>query len=214
MEMKVVRILGIDPGSRLTGYGIVDLMGTTLRIVTHGTLKLSSTSGRAVIPLENRLLSIYSGLGEVITQFKPRVMSIERVFFAKNAVSALKLGQARGAAILTGMIHGLEIAEYSPTEVKSGLTGHGQADKHQVAKMIELMLGRDQKFATTDASDAVALAVCHAQLLSSSAHKNSTSLSNQWSQKKIPSGSSRRKKYSLAEAVGAHESLEKLRKGR
>src|SRR4051812_4370384 len=120
-----MRILGIDPGSRLTGYGCVEGAGNHLRHVTHGTLQLSQTSGKTVIPLEDRLLSIYEGLSAVIREFKPQVMAVERVFFAKNAVSALVLGQARGAAILTGKIHLLEIAEYSPTEVKQVITGHG-----------------------------------------------------------------------------------------
>ncbi len=94
-------------------------------------------------------------------------MSIERVFFAKNAVSALKLGQARGAAILTAMIHGLKVVEYSPTEMKSMIVGHGRADKDQVARMLEILLGK-QDFATSDASDGLALALCHARAIGSS----------------------------------------------
>lgn len=161
-----VRILGIDPGSRLCGYGVVDCYPKLKRIVhiTHGTLRLSNTGGKAVIPLEQRLLSIYQGLSKVIEEYRPEIMSVERVFFAKNAVSALKLGQARGAVILSGAIHGLEIAEYSPSEVKSAIVGHGQADKFQVAKMVELLLGK-QTFATSDASDGLALAICHAQMV-------------------------------------------------
>src|SRR4051812_35349678 len=102
--MRVVRILGVDPGSRLTGYGVVDLIGNQIRLVTHGTLRLSNTGGKAVIPLERRLLLIHEGLSKVICEHRPQVMAIERVFFAKNAVSALKLGQARGAAILSAAI--------------------------------------------------------------------------------------------------------------
>src|SRR6478735_4380629 len=98
-----MRILGVDPGSRLTGYGIIDVLGNQMVHVASGTLRLSNTGGKAVIPLEERLLSIYEGLSEVIAAHKPQVMSVERVFFAKNAVSALKLGQARRAVILTGM---------------------------------------------------------------------------------------------------------------
>lgn len=166
-----MRILGIDPGSRLTGYGVVDLIQgagqrRVIRHVTHGTLRLSNTGGKSVIPLEHRLLLIHEGLCEIIQQHKPTVMAIERVFFAKNAVSALKLGQARGATILCGAIHGLEIVEYSPSEVKSALTGHGHADKDQVAKMVQLLLGNiPLDFVTSDASDGLALAVCHAHQL-------------------------------------------------
>jgi len=162
--MQVLRILGIDPGSRLTGYGVIDLVGNQLKHVAHGTLRLSNTGGKAVIPLEHRLLSIYEGLSKVILEFKPTVMSVERVFFAKNAVSALKLGQARGATILTGAIHSLEIVEYSPTEVKAAVVGHGQADKEQVARMVQLLIGQ-RIFETADASDGLALAICHAQSL-------------------------------------------------
>src|SRR5580698_7839040 len=139
--MRVVRILGIDPGSRLTGYGFIDLIGNQLRHVAHGTLRLSNTGGKAVIPLEERLHSIYLGLSEVIREHRPKVMAVEKVFFAKNAVSALKLGQARGAVILTGMLHGLEITEYSPSEMKQAVVGHGLAGKDQVARMLGILTG-------------------------------------------------------------------------
>lgn len=199
--MGHVRILGIDPGSRLTGYGVIDVIGNQIRMVTHGTLRLSNTGGKAVIPLERRLLSIHEGLSAVIAEHRPHVMSVERVFFAKNAVSALKLGQARGAVILSGAIHGLEIAEYSPSEVKAALVGHGQADKQQVAKMVALLLGiHEKKFATTDASDGLALAICHAHLVCSGAFGRSDS-------KPALKASSRKKNLSLAEAVGAYERL-------
>ena len=163
---KVTRILGIDPGSRLTGYGVLDVAGRSMKPITQGTLRLSNTGGKAVIPLEHRLLDIYEGLTRVILEHRPTVMSIERVFFAKNAVSALKLGQARGAAILTAAIHGLDVVEYSPTEVKAAIVGHGGADKDQVARMVGLLTGA-KDFATSDASDALALAICHAQTLNS-----------------------------------------------
>jgi crossover junction endodeoxyribonuclease RuvC len=156
-----MRILGVDPGSRLTGYGVIDVAGSQIHPITHGTLKIASTSGKATMPLEERLLSIHQGLSAVIQEFRPQILVIEKVFFAKNAVSALKLGQARGAAILTGMIHSLSIVEYSPSEVKQIVVGHGQADKEQVAKMVQLLVGQ-QKFDTSDASDALALAICHA----------------------------------------------------
>lgn len=157
------RILGVDPGSRLTGYGLVDLRGNEIHHVAHGTLKIASTTGKATMPLEDRLLLIYQGLTEVIETHRPDILSIEKVFFAKNAVSALKLGQARGAAILTAKIHGLHVVEYAPTEVKSAIVGHGRAEKEQVARMLEIMLGK-QEFTTFDASDGLALAVCHARV--------------------------------------------------
>lgn len=226
--IRTIRILGIDPGSRLTGYGIIDVVGSKLQVVTHGTLVLSSTSGKQNIALETRLHSIYLGLTALIQEHRPHVMSIERVFFAKNAVSALKLGQARGAAILTGAIHGLEIAEYSPSEVKSVVVGHGQADKDQVARMIQIILKSKgstklEEFETSDASDALALAICHAQMVSSrnpQTHTTVAAAKNAAHQQNAayPEGSaaaryadifrdaekgkSKRKSVSLAEAVG------------
>jgi crossover junction endodeoxyribonuclease RuvC len=156
-----MRILGIDPGSRLLGYGCIDQVGHQIQHVTHGTLKLLSPSRSN--SLDERLLEIYKGLSQIIEEYRPQMMSIEKVFFAKNAVSALKLGQARGAAILTGKIHSLQIVEYSPTEVKQAVVGYGRADKDQVAKMIQLLVGAKQ-FETSDASDALALAICHVQM--------------------------------------------------
>ena len=157
-----MRILGIDPGSRLTGYGCVDSAGNQLSHVTHGILKVANTSGKALVPFEERLLRIHQGLSEIIREFKPQIMVVEKVFLAKNAVSALKLGQARGAAILTGKIHGLSIQEYSATQVKQAIVGHGQADKEQVAKMVQILIGK-RDFETFDASDGLALAICHSQ---------------------------------------------------
>ena len=170
-----MRILGVDPGSRLTGFGLVDLVGAQFRHVAHGTLRLSNTGGKAVIPLSDRLLSIHLGLTQVIEEYRPKIMVVERAFFAKNAASALKLGQARGVVVVTGAMHDLEIAEYSPSEIKAALTGHGQADKFQVARMVELLLGESQRFATSDASDALAIALCHGQMLGGRARAGANS---------------------------------------
>jgi crossover junction endodeoxyribonuclease RuvC len=195
--MSVVRILGVDPGSRLTGFGVVDLIGNQLQHVAHGTLRLSNTGGKAVIPLERRLLLIHEGLSEVICKHRPQVMVVERVFFAKNAVSALKLGQARGAAIVTGAIHGVEIVEYSPSEIKAALTGHGGAEKHQVARMVELLIGR-REFATSDASDALGIAICHAHTLGASGRTTPQAAALH----SMASGRRTRRKMSLAESLG------------
>lgn len=192
--VQKIRVLGIDPGSRLTGYGIVDVVGGEIKHVTHGTFKLSSTSGKTTIPLEKRLLTLYLELTEVIETFRPQVMSLERVFFAKNVLSALKLGQARGAAMLTGTIHGLDVVEYSATEAKAMVAGHGQASKEQVAKMLDLLFGK-QNFVTSDASDGLALAVCHARALGSNTHFNNN-LQNTLTKK------TSKKKMTLAEAMG------------
>jgi crossover junction endodeoxyribonuclease RuvC len=183
----------------------VDWVNHELKVVTHGTLKLANTSGKATIPLEVRLLSIYHGLSDVIQEVRPDVLVVEKVFFAKNAVSALKLGQARGAAILTGMIHSLEIVEYSPTEVKQAVVGQGHADKEQVARMVQLLVGK-QEFETSDASDGLALAICHAHFIrqaasTASAHK--TPAARAYAEA-LQSASGKRKKKgsSLADALG------------
>jgi crossover junction endodeoxyribonuclease RuvC len=201
--MRVVRILGIDPGSRFTGYGCVDLIGNQMRLVTHGTLRVSVLEDQpGAAPLEKRLLAIHQGLAKIIQEFKPSVMAVERVFFAKNVSSALKLGQARGAVVLTGAVHGLEVAEYSASEVKAAVTGHGAADKAQVAKMLQLLVGA-KDFDTPDASDGLALAICHAQRVAAQAVRSAPHVQAIRS----ASATGKKKKMSLAEAVGARAKL-------
>lgn len=159
-----MKILGIDPGSRLLGYGCVEKTGNQIRVVTHGTIRLFHREYQK-IPVDettpSRLREIYEELSKIIQLHRPSILVVEKVFFAKNAVSALKLGQARGVVLLTGALHDLEIVEYSVTEVKNWITGHGRADKEQVSKMLQLYLG-NQEFETPDASDALALAAAHA----------------------------------------------------
>ncbi len=193
-SLRSLRIIGIDPGSRLTGYGVIDVVGNQLTHVASGTLRLANTGGKATVPLEERLFLIYEGLTEVIQAHRPQVMAIEKVFFAKNAGSALKLGQARGATLLTARIHGVALAEYSPSEVKQSVAGYGQADKRQVAKMIQLLTGV-REFATHDASDGLALAICHAHRL----RFNSTAQA-------LVAAPRKRKSVSLAEALGLESS--------
>lgn len=158
-----MRIIGIDPGSRLLGYGIIEKSGNRIQVVDHGTIRLFHKEYKN-IPVDettpSRLREIYEKLSSIVMEHRPQIMVVEKVFFAKNAVSALKLGQARGVVMLTGAVHDLEIFEYSVTEVKNWITGHGRAEKEQVSKMLQLLLGA-QEFATADASDALALAVAH-----------------------------------------------------
>jgi len=196
-------ILGVDPGSRLTGYGVIQVpegarqVDVTSKVLAQGTLRLANTGGRAVIPLERRLLSIHQGLSQVVREFRPDVMVIEKVFFAKNPLSALKLGQARGAAIVSAAIHGLQVVEYSPSEVKLSIVGHGHADKGQVAQMLRRRLGdAELEFATEDASDGLALAVCHAERLLRAPGLASRSLEIR---------RETRRTRGLAESLGLHE---------
>jgi crossover junction endodeoxyribonuclease RuvC len=158
------------------GYGVIEKTGNHIRVIEHGTIRLFHKEYKD-IPVDettpSRLKEIYIRLSEVITRLKPTAIAVEKVFFAKNAVSALKLGQARGVVLLTGAIHDLEIHEYSVTEIKSMITGHGRADKGQVAKMLQMILGA-QEFETPDASDALALAMGHALALKASIGKIQT----------------------------------------
>ena len=149
-------ILGIDPGSRTTGYGLVDNQPSQIRYVASGFLKTNGDS------LPQRLGQIFQQIETVIQQHRPEHMSIENVFMQKNADSALKLGQARGAAICAGYQAGLEIAEYAPREIKQALVGTGAATKEQVQHMVKRILGLQQML-QADEGDGLAIAICHAQ---------------------------------------------------
>jgi crossover junction endodeoxyribonuclease RuvC len=151
-----MRVLGIDPGSRITGYGIIDKEGNRLIHVDNGAI---FTDSHRDFPM--RLQRIYRGLTEVIEQYRPDAVAVENIFFATNVQSALKLGQARGAAIVAGVNAGLPVFEYTALQVKQAVVGHGRADKHQVQKMLKVLLNLPE-IAQEDASDALATAICHA----------------------------------------------------
>ena len=154
-------ILGIDPGSRITGYGVIrSLAGGRCEYLGSGCIR---TSGDVLAP---KLKQIYDGLSEVILQFRPDLFAIEQVFMAKNPDSALKLGQARGAAIVAAVNAGLEVAEYSARQVKQSVVGTGAANKEQVQHMVRQLLklpGNPQ----ADAADALAVALCHTHTVQS-----------------------------------------------
>jgi crossover junction endodeoxyribonuclease RuvC len=149
-------ILGIDPGSRITGYGIIRKEGNRLVHVDNGAI---FTDKAADFP--GRLKKIFDGLSAVIDSYRPDAVAIEDIFFANNVQSALKLGQARGAAIVAGVTAGLPVAEYSALQVKQAVVGHGKAAKEQVQQMVKVLLGL-KEIAQADASDALAVAICHA----------------------------------------------------
>jgi crossover junction endodeoxyribonuclease RuvC len=150
-------ILGIDPGSRLTGYGVVEKQGKQIRYLASGCIKALSQGD----DLGSRLQTIFSGVSEIIVQFKPDLFAIEQVFMAKNPDSALKLGQARGSAIVAATNAGLPIAEYSARQIKQSVVGLGSADKTQVQHMVTQLLELP-KAPQADAADALAVALCHA----------------------------------------------------
>jgi len=151
----VTIILGIDPGSRLTGFGVIREDGRRLEYIASGCIRTPEGL------LQNRLQAVFRGVTEVIQTYQPDTMGIEQVFMAKSADSALKLGQARGAAIVAGAEAGLEVLEYSARQVKKTVTGTGAADKEQVMQMVMYLL-RLVKRPQVDASDALAIALCHA----------------------------------------------------
>ncbi len=151
-----MRILGIDPGSRATGYGLIEKEGNRLIHIDNGVIRPPANA-----ELPERLLSIFSDLNAIINEYTPQYSAIEQVFMSKNAQSALKLGQARGAALLAMAGAGLEIGEYSPMQVKSSVVGYGRAAKSQVQQMVRALLNLPE-IAQEDASDALAVAICHA----------------------------------------------------
>jgi crossover junction endodeoxyribonuclease RuvC len=150
-------IIGIDPGSRVTGYGLVEKRGSGIVYIGSGAIKV-----RAADPMPARLAAIKRGLDEVLREFQPAAAAIEEVFVSKNPKSALKLGQARGVAILAAAEAGLEVFEYSPREVKASVTGSGSAHKSQVGAMVVRLLRPGHEPACEDETDALAVAFCHA----------------------------------------------------
>ena len=149
-------ILGIDPGSRITGYGLIENHANRLHYIDSGCLKIKGDN------LAQKLGYIFQHLSEVISQHQPQQMSIESVFMHKNVDSALKLGQARGAAICAGYQAGLDVFEYAPREIKLAIVGKGGAQKEQVKHMVCHLLSLKQEL-QMDESDALAIALCHAQ---------------------------------------------------
>ena len=150
------RINGIDPGSRMTGYGIIDSQGSRLGFVACGSIRTGDS--RAIA---DRLLIIYEGLRRVIELHGPQVAAVEDVFLSHNPRSALKLGHARGVAVLAAMRGGLKVHDYPPRVVKQAVVGYGQAGKEQVQHMVRVLLELSS-CPSSDAADALAVAICHA----------------------------------------------------
>jgi crossover junction endodeoxyribonuclease RuvC len=161
-EFILTIILGIDPGSRITGYGVINKDGRKLTYLASGCIKAyAATSNEKDQSFSDRLQIIFAGVSELIMQFSPTLFAIEEVFMGVNPGGALKLGQARGAAIVAATNHGLPVAEYSARQIKQSVVGTGAADKNQVQHMVKSILklpGTPQ----ADAADALAVALCHA----------------------------------------------------
>ncbi len=150
------RIIGIDPGSRVTGYGIIDTDRGQLHFIACGVIKTTTT-----YPFSHRLNEIFEGINEVVQVHGPAVAAVEDVFLATNPRSALKLGHARGAAVVAAMQNGLAVFDYSARAVKQAVAGYGQADKKQVQHMVRVLLSLSGS-PSSDAADALAVAICHA----------------------------------------------------
>lgn len=148
-------VLGIDPGTAATGYGVVEREGAKLRAVDYGCLETLPTQ-----ELPARLLEIHRAVTELILTHKPVHLGVERLFFNKNVQTAFAVGQARGVVLLAAAEHGLPVFEYGPHEVKLAVTGYGRADKRQVQRMVQAVLGMTVLPRPDDAADALAVAIC------------------------------------------------------
>lgn len=151
-----MRILGIDPGYAILGYGVIDMTGNRFKVVDYGAV---TTDAKMEMP--DRLKILYNSLMEIITRHEPDVASIEELFFNTNAKTAILVGQARGVAVLACANSGLEIAEYTPLQIKQALVGYGRAEKKQVQLMVKTILNLKEIPKPDDTADALAAAVCH-----------------------------------------------------
>lgn len=154
--MTIIRLMGIDPGSRITGYGVIDVDGPRSHHVASGCIQTGSDR-----PLAERLKTIYESVTGVIQRYQPQEVAAEQVFMHRNPDSALKLGQARGAALCAAVMAGLPVSEYAPRAIKQAVAGSGAADKAQVQRMVTLLLNLSES-PPADAADALAVAICHA----------------------------------------------------
>lgn len=155
-----MRILGIDCGSEVTGFGVIESDGRRYRSVAYGAIRTKTSE-----PFATRLKRIAEGLDEVLSNHSPEAVAVEGVFHSANAQTALKLAHVRGVALLSGARAGVDVAEYSPLEIKRSVVGYGRADKNQVRMMVQSLLGLEETVRPHDASDALAAAICHANSL-------------------------------------------------
>ncbi|RCL01580.1 MAG: crossover junction endodeoxyribonuclease RuvC [Candidatus Tokpelaia sp. JSC085] len=156
MMKRTIRIIGIDPGLRHTGWGIIEISGNHLQFIASGTVKSDAT-----FPLATRLCQLYQGLSRVLQAYTPHEAAVEHTFVNKDAMATLKLSQARGIALLVPAKTGLHVSEYAPNTVKKAVVGMGHGEKQQIHRMVKVLMPKaDVK--TSDAADALAVAICHA----------------------------------------------------
>lgn len=152
-----MRILGIDPGTGILGFGVIDVNGSKITMVDAGVITTPAHT-----PHDERLEDIFNGLTEIVKSTKPDAYSVEKLFFTKNVTTAMTVAEARGVALLVARQHGIPIAEYTPPQIKQTLTGYGKADKKQVQEMVRLQLGLKEVPKPDDCADALAAAITHA----------------------------------------------------
>jgi crossover junction endodeoxyribonuclease RuvC len=155
--VALMRTLGVDPGTALLGYGIVE-SEPEARLITYGVIETESRT-----PMPERLLILFDGVNDLVARFHPDVVAVEQLFFARNATTAIAVGQARGVVLLAAAHAAIPVFEYSPTEVKQAIVGYGRAEKRQMQEMVRLILNLDFPPQPDDAADALAVALCHAQ---------------------------------------------------
>ncbi len=155
-----MRILGIDPGTGILGFGVIEMRGPQPQLVDGGVIRTPVKQDDAV-----RLLTIYEELTDIIAQTKPTVMSVEKLFFARNVTTAMTVAQARGVVLLCGQQAGLALFEYTPMQIKQAITGYGKADKKQMQEMVRVILGLKEIPRPDDAADALAAAITHSMTM-------------------------------------------------
>lgn len=151
-----MRILGIDPGTGILGFGVIDYVKGKAKLVDAGVIRTPVHEADS-----DRLVTIYDELHELIVELKPTVMSVEKLFFAQNVTTAMTVAQARGVVLLCGKQHNLELFEYTPLQIKQAITGYGRADKKQMQEMVRAILGLKEVPKPDDAADGLAAAICH-----------------------------------------------------
>lgn len=152
-------VLGIDPGTAITGYGVVGRTADdAFVLLACGVIRTAAET-----PMAQRLLELHTDLRSIIREFRPDVMAVEKLFFGRNVTTAITVGQARGAILLAAAFANLDIAEYTPAEIKQAVSGYGNADKQQIQQMVQYLLNLDEIPRPDDAADGVAIALCHLQ---------------------------------------------------
>ena len=159
---KIMRILGIDPGYAIVGWGVIDYESSRFRVVDYGSVQTKAGTDTV-----ERLEKVYQGINTIIERYKPEHMAIEELFFNTNATTAIVVAEARGVTLLAARQHGLVIGEYTPLQVKQAVVGYGRAEKEQVIRMVTTVLGLEKPPKPDDTADALAIAICHGHSASS-----------------------------------------------